>query len=72
MLKDSTLTYNSNGGRQSAIRIKHLPKGTVQFEIVQERNIVGVITKEPPLSIYNQRSPTKNNGQVIFHLSVFY
>ncbi|XP_075229426.1 cold shock domain-containing Unr isoform X2 [Lycorma delicatula] len=63
VVQDSTLTYNSNG-RQSAIRIKHLPKGTVLFEIIQERNVVGVVTKEPPpLSSYNQRSPTKNNIQ---------
>lgn len=63
VIQDSTLTYNTNN-RQSAIRIKHLPKGTVQFEIVQERNIIGLITKEAPLNNYNQRSPSKTNGQV--------
>lgn len=65
VVQDSTLqsSYNTNN-RQSAIRIRHLPKGTVQFETVQEKDVVGTVTKEAPPNNFNQRSPTKNNGQL--------
>nr|CAD7399848.1 unnamed protein product [Timema poppensis] len=50
---------------QSAIRIKHLPTGTVQFEVVIEKNVSGVITKEipPQNGNFGTRSPTKTNSQ---------
>lgn len=36
----------------------------MQFETVQEKNIVGTVTKEASPSSFNQRSPAKNNSQV--------
>ncbi|RZF48035.1 hypothetical protein LSTR_LSTR002101 [Laodelphax striatellus] len=57
VVQDSTLSFNAYS-RQSAIRIQHLPPGTVQFEIVQERNVTGVVSKEAPNS-WLPRSPTK-------------
>lgn len=53
--QDSLVPYSHN--RQNAIRIKHLPAGTVQFETLIEENIKGVITKEA--QNWNSRSPTK-------------
>nr|CAD7569383.1 unnamed protein product [Timema californicum] len=54
-----------SNSRQSAIRIKHLPVGTVQFEVVIEKNVSGVITKEipPQNGNFGTRSPTKTNSQ---------
>nr|CAD7393916.1 unnamed protein product [Timema cristinae] len=54
-----------SNSRQSAIRIKHLPTGTVQFEVVIEKNVSGVITKEipPQNGNFGTRSPTKTNSQ---------
>ncbi|XP_039286517.1 cold shock domain-containing protein E1 isoform X2 [Nilaparvata lugens] len=57
VVQDSTLAFNAYS-RQSAIRIVHLTPGTVQFEIVQERNVAGVVTKEAPSS-WLPKSPTK-------------
>ncbi|XP_021919018.1 cold shock domain-containing protein E1 isoform X2 [Zootermopsis nevadensis] len=39
-----------SSSRQSAIRIKHLPPGTVQFETITEKNVTGVVGKEAPLA----------------------
>lgn len=44
--------------RFCAVRIKHLPKGTVQFETPVESNIEGVISREAP------KSPTKSLDRV--------
>ncbi|GLH03657.1 Uncharacterized protein GBIM_09526 [Gryllus bimaculatus] len=52
-----------SNNRQSAIRIKHLPAGTVQFETLTEKNVTGVITKEAPLPSWGSRSPTKGSNQ---------
>ncbi|XP_054273916.1 cold shock domain-containing protein E1 isoform X2 [Macrosteles quadrilineatus] len=57
---NSSSTYGSNS-RQSAVRIKHLPPGTVKFETLVEEGLSGVVTKEPPSS-WGSRSPTKNNS----------
>ncbi|XP_058457625.1 cold shock domain-containing protein E1 isoform X2 [Malaya genurostris] len=40
--------------RQSAIRIKHLPTGTVKFENLIESNVEGIVSREAP------KSPTKS------------
>ncbi|XP_067012520.2 RNA-binding protein Unr isoform X2 [Anabrus simplex] len=60
VVQDQSSFSNS---RQSAIRIKHLPPGTVQFETIMEKNVAGVITKEAPALNWGSRSPTKGNGQ---------
>ncbi|XP_069686488.1 RNA-binding protein Unr isoform X2 [Periplaneta americana] len=56
-------SFSSN--RQSAIRIKHLPQGTVQFETVTEKNVTGIVGKEapPPPGGWGSRSPTKSGNQ---------
>ncbi|PNF30244.1 Cold shock domain-containing protein E1 [Cryptotermes secundus] len=53
--------------RQSAIRIKHLPPGTVQFETITEKNVTGVIGKEAPSPPggWGSRSPTKTSSQSV-------
>lgn len=59
----SSTMFSSN--RQSAIRMKWLPPGTVQFEIRIENDLTGIITSDIPQSTWNNRSPTKNqNGSV--------
>lgn len=65
LLQEPNATYGSNN-RQSAIRIKHLPKGTVKFETLMEEGLTGVVTKEPPPSLWSSRSPTKNNSLVSY------
>lgn len=64
---NSSSTYGSNS-RQSAVRIKHLPPGTVKFETLVEEGLSGVVTKEPPSS-WGSRSPTKNNSLVICQIT---
>lgn len=64
VVQDQTSTYTNN--RQSAIRMKRLPAGTVQFETTVENEIAGIICKEisPHNWSTNNRSPTKTqNGQ---------
>lgn len=65
VIQDQTSTFSNN--RQSAIRMKRLPFGSVQFETRMESGISGVVSKEIP-STWNNRSPTKNqnghNGEV--------
>ncbi|CAK1554199.1 unnamed protein product [Leptosia nina] len=57
---DPVTTFSNMAGvRQSAIRIKHLPQGTVQFETLVEKGIRGVVTKEAP-SFSSSGSPTRN------------
>lgn len=41
---------SSSNIRFSAIRIKHLPPGKVQFETLMEKNVEGVVTREAPKS----------------------
>lgn len=61
VVQDQTSMFSNN--RQSAIRMKWLPPGTVQFEIRIENDLAGIITKEiPPLSNWPNRSPTKNQN----------
>lgn len=42
--------------RQSAIRIKHLPAGTVQFEIPLSKNVPGVVVREPSTTWVSQEA----------------
>jgi len=62
VVQDQSSFSNS---RQSAIRIKHLPPGTVQFETITEKNVSGVVGKEalPPPGGWGCRSPTKGGSQ---------
>lgn len=47
--------------RQSAIRIKHLPRGSVQFEVLIEEGLVGIVTVVAT-EIFEPSSPSKNNA----------
>lgn len=38
----------------------------MKFETVVEEGLTGVVTKEPPPSLWNSRSPSKNNSSVSF------
>jgi len=64
VVQDQSSFSNS---RQSAIRIKHLPPGTVQFETITEKNVSGVVGKEapPPPGGWGSRSPTKGGSQTV-------
>ncbi|XP_037906912.1 cold shock domain-containing protein E1 isoform X3 [Hermetia illucens] len=57
VIQEPRLTYGNNS-RLSAIRIKHLPAGTVQFETLVASNVEGVITREAP------KSPVKSQDRV--------
>ena len=48
----------ANMGRQLATRIKHLPPGSVKFDIVIAQNILGLLTEEPSSASW-PRSPSK-------------
>ena len=54
----------SQPNKQSAVRIKVLPIGSVQFEVVTQRAMVGTITREPSNS-WVQRSPSRVNFKFI-------
>ncbi|KAG5677382.1 hypothetical protein PVAND_007146 [Polypedilum vanderplanki] len=54
-VQDPTSSFTNP--RLSAIRIKHLPEGTVKFETLIETGVEGVVTREAP------KSPVKLNGQ---------
>lgn len=54
---DPVSTFSNMNTRQSAIRIKHLPPGTVKFETQIERGVRGVVTKEAQR--YSSSSPTR-------------
>lgn len=61
VIQDQTSTYSNN--RQSAIRMKRLPSGTVQFEALVESDVSGFVSKEIPPQAWTNRSPTKSlNG----------
>lgn len=64
VIQDQTNSYSANHkeNRQSAIRMKWLPPGTVQFEIRIDSEMSGVITKEIPMSNWSNRSPTKTQN----------
>jgi len=53
-----------SNSRLSAIRIKHLPPGTVQFEIVLEKIVHGVVSKEATVATANFLTTTQVN---IYH-----
>lgn len=55
----STGNQYTSAGRQSAIRMKRLPQGTVQFETLVETGVTGIVTRESCAWI--SRSPTKGN-----------
>ncbi|KAL1516675.1 hypothetical protein ABEB36_000556 [Hypothenemus hampei] len=55
-----TTTHKEN--RQSAIRMKWLPPGTVQFESKIDSDLSGTITKEIPMSNWLNRSPSKSQN----------
>ncbi|XP_072930676.1 RNA-binding protein Unr isoform X2 [Epargyreus clarus] len=62
---DPVSTFSNMNTRQSAIRIKQLPAGTVQFETLMERGVRGVVTKEAQLcssSTSPTRTPADYNG----------
>ncbi|XP_061723001.1 cold shock domain-containing protein E1 [Cydia pomonella] len=56
---DPVTSFSNMNTRQSAIRIKHLPPGSVHFETLVERGVRGVVTKEAQLYSSNS-SPTRN------------
>ncbi|CAG9761646.1 unnamed protein product [Ceutorhynchus assimilis] len=62
VIQDQTNSYANKENRQSAIRMKWLPAGTVQFENLIDSELSGVVTKEIPLSNWQNRSPTKNQN----------
>ncbi|XP_026762174.1 cold shock domain-containing protein E1 [Galleria mellonella] len=65
---DPVATFSNMNTRQSAIRIKHLPPGTVQFETLIERGVRGVVTKEAQLfnslSSPSRATPGEFNGLI--------
>uniref|UniRef100_A0A7G3AQ78 Putative inner membrane n=1 Tax=Lutzomyia longipalpis TaxID=7200 RepID=A0A7G3AQ78_LUTLO len=61
MIQDPNSSFANT--RQSAIRIKHLPEGTVQFETLIESNVEGVVTREAPKSPI--KSQERTEGGVI-------
>ncbi|KAH1003441.1 cold shock domain-containing protein E1 [Dendroctonus ponderosae] len=64
-IQDQANSYNTGhkDNRQNAIRMKCLPRGTVQFEVTIDSDMTGVITKEIPISNWLNRSPSKmQNG----------
>ncbi|KAJ8939113.1 hypothetical protein NQ318_005933 [Aromia moschata] len=60
--QDQTSSSMFSNNRQSAIRMKWLPSGTVQFEVKIESEITGVVTKDVPPGNWSNRSPTKNQN----------
>nr|CAI5834801.1 unnamed protein product [Callosobruchus analis] len=65
VIQDQSSSTMFSQNRPSAIRMKLLPPGTVQFEIRIENDLTGVVTKEVvPPSWNSNRSPTKEkNGE---------
>ncbi|CAG9839305.1 unnamed protein product [Diabrotica balteata] len=64
VVQDQTSSSMFSNNRQSAIRMKWLPPGTVQFEIRIENELTGIVTSDLPLSNWNNRSPTKSQSSV--------
>lgn len=60
VVQDQTSTYTNS--RQSAIRMKRLPVGTVQFETTVDTEVTGIIYKEISPHNWSNRSPTKNQN----------
>lgn len=60
-VQDPTSSFSNP--RLSAIRIKHLPEGTVKFEILIENDVEGVVTREAPKSPV--KSQERTEGGVI-------
>ncbi|XP_039763660.1 cold shock domain-containing protein E1 isoform X2 [Pararge aegeria] len=58
---DPVTTFSNMNTRQTAIRIKHLPQGTVQFETLLERGVRGVVSKEAPPYTSSNSSPTRSS-----------
>ena len=64
-------------GRQLATRIKHLPAGTVKFDIVIAQNILGIVTEEPaavswpksPSKSLECPSKTEASGKIVYELN---
>ncbi|KAK9877877.1 hypothetical protein WA026_020103 [Henosepilachna vigintioctopunctata] len=64
VIQDQSSTFSNN--RQSAIRMKCLPQGSVQFETCVECDVLGIVCKEIPPINWATKSPTKNglgNGE---------
>lgn len=61
VIQDPGSSFANN--RQSAIRIKHLPIGTVKFETLIESNVEGVVSREAPKSPI--KSQERTEGGVI-------
>ncbi|XP_038216584.1 cold shock domain-containing protein E1 isoform X2 [Zerene cesonia] len=59
---DPVTTFSNMNTRQSAIRIKHLPPGTVQFETLVEKGVRGVVAKEAQSYASSSASPTRNGS----------
>lgn len=53
-VQDPTSSFSNP--RLSAIRIKHVPEGTVKFETLIESGIEGIVTREAPKSPVKERS----------------
>ncbi|CAK1588551.1 unnamed protein product [Parnassius mnemosyne] len=70
---DPVTTFSNMNNRQSAIRIKHLPPGTVQFETVVERGVRGVVSKEAQQfsssSSPSRKPPADYNGLITAQIS---
>ncbi|XP_018569827.1 cold shock domain-containing protein E1 [Anoplophora glabripennis] len=60
--QDQTSSSMFSNNRQSAIRMKWLPPGTVQFEVRVENDVTGMVTKDIPPSNWSNRSPAKNQN----------
>jgi len=64
-------------GRHLATRIKHLPAGTVKFDIVIAQNILGIVTEEPaavswpksPSKSQECPSKTEASGKIVYELN---
>merc|ERR1719346_653403 len=64
-------------GRQLATRIKHLPTGTVKFDIVIAQNILGIVTEEPaavswpksPSKSPDSPSKSEGAGKIVYELN---
>lgn len=64
VVQDPSSSYTNT--RLNAIRIKHLPPGSVQFETLVESNLEGVITREAPKS--PAKSLERTEGGVITYI----
>ncbi|XP_053672561.1 cold shock domain-containing protein E1 [Anopheles nili] len=64
VIQDPGSSFANN--RQSAIRIKHLPVGTVKFETLIENNVEGIVSREAPKSPI--KSQERTEGGVITYV----